>query len=291
MKIRNVNNGDCDYPTRLGNVYKAPERLYLRGKMGVLKKTCISVVGTRKCSEYGEAVCRKIVRELACLDVCIVSGLARGIDTIAHEVALECGLSTIAVLGSGLNNVYPRENFELANRIAENGLVVSEYEEGASALTHHFPQRNRIISGLSVATIVIEAPERSGALITARMALDQGREVFVVPGDIDRKNSEGCIKLLQSSGAYPIFSGFDVVEELKKQPCLFRVEKAEPEYNVSGNEAAVLKGTSSFRGRSIEQIKRKMQTALDINEMLAVLSMLEVKGLVFLKNGKYVRKF
>ena len=164
---------------------------------------------------------QKIIEELAVLDIAIVSGMAIGIDTIAHKTALKLNIPTIAVLGSGLNNIYPKANLKLAQKIAQNGLILSEYEPDAPPLNYNFPQRNRLISGLSVATIVVEAPEKSGALITARFALNQGREIFVVPGDADRVNSKGITKLMQKGAAYPVTCGQDIIESLKIQPHLY----------------------------------------------------------------------
>ena len=213
---------DKEYPQLLKQIYNYPQKLFYRGDLKVLEKPSIAIVGTRRPTEYGEYMAEKIVKELSILDVNIVSGLAKGIDTIAHETALECGLSTVAILGSGIENIYPPANIELAKAIEENGLVMSEFEGDIEPASFHFPMRNRIISGLSLATIVIEAPEKSGALITAKYALDQGREIFVIPGDIEREQSLGALRLLQRGAAYPIASGHEVLEILKTQPYLFK---------------------------------------------------------------------
>lgn len=187
----------------LADIPSAPKKLYYRGNIDLLNLPAVAIVGTRKCSDYGEYITQELVKGLSVLNIAIVSGLAKGIDAIAHQAALQYGMKTIAVLGSGINNIYPREHQNLAEEIAKNGLLLSEYSGDTSALPQNFPMRNRIVSGLCLATIVVEAPVKSGALITARFALEQGREVFVIPGDIDRENSLGCLELLQKEVLIP----------------------------------------------------------------------------------------
>ena len=291
-------------PALLKQTYKPPEKLYYRGDLDALEKTCLSIVGTRKVSDYGEEMTRQIIDDLAILDVTIVSGLAKGVDTIAHQSALENGLSTIAVLGSGLENIYPPQNIALAREIEQSGgLLLSEYPGDKAPMTHHFPQRNRIISGLSIATIVIEAPEKSGALITARYALEQGREIFVVPGDIDREGSLGPLRLLQNGGAYPISSGRDIISLLEKQPHLFNPKPmqqgiVEPwingsapgiPYKLCQQEEEVLLSLSKHRGLGLEKIQEKSELPLSV--ILSILSVLEIQGLIKKEKSKYKRRF
>lgn len=283
--IKILNFTDQNYPYLLKQIHKPPQKLYYKGNLDLLKKTCIAVVGTRKNSDYGEEMTRKIIDELSHLDICIVSGLALGIDTVAHQAALEYGLSTIAILGSGIENIYPLENFELAETISKKGLIMSEYEGQLAPLKGNFPQRNRIVSGISVATIIIEAPERSGALITAKLALEQNREIFAIPGDIDRQNSIGPLRLLQDGGAYPISSGQDVIDILQKQPHLFETALS---MNLSPDQQKLFEIIPEKRGLNIEQLSRK--SSLPINELLANLSILEIKNLILTKDGKYCRK-
>lgn len=204
---------DNNYPKNLKEIYLPPAILYLRGK--VLKKDgmAISIVGSRKVTEYGIKVTESISKALASRGLTIVSGLALGVDTVAHKAALKTGARTIAVLGCGVEKPYPYVNTKLATEIAKNGAIISEYPIGTPPLKHHFPARNRIISGLSLGTVVTEAAERSGALITAKDALEQGREVFAVPGSLGNENSKGPNNLIKM-GAKPVTEVSDILEEL-----------------------------------------------------------------------------
>ena len=180
-----ASRGRTGYPPLLAELHDPPDRLYLRGgPASVLAEPSVAVVGARSCSSYGAQVAREISRELAAAGVVVVSGLARGIDGEAHRGALAAGGRTVAVLGCGIDRDYPRAHAHLAGRVAESGAVVSEYPPGVEPSPWRFPARNRIVAGLARATIVVEARERSGALITADFALELGREVFAVPGEI-----------------------------------------------------------------------------------------------------------
>ncbi len=273
----------------LSQIYDPPKKLYFKGDKSLLDKNCIAIVGTRKNSEYGRYLTEKIVEELSAYNIVIVSGLARGVDTIAHTSALKNNLPTIAVLGSGLENIYPKENKNLAREIADKGLLISEYENDAAPSKYSFPQRNRIISGISIATVVIEAPESSGALITADFALNQGREIFTVPGDIDRENSKGALKLLQKSAAHPICSGHEIMEILSIQPSfnLLFPNSSQPPSSLQPDQQKVL-NILTRRGKSIDQIMSK--TSIPISELLIVLSILEIHNLIGINNGKYFKK-
>ena len=286
------------YPKLLQEIHKPPEKLFYKGNIDLLYKPCISVVGTRDYSSYGEEMTAKIISELSVLDICIVSGLALGIDSIAHRTALEYGLPTIAVLGSGIDNIYPPQNQELAEKIQTEGLIISEYPAMTEPLRTNFPQRNRIVSGLSLATIMIEAPEKSGALITADLALEQGREVFVVTGDIDRKNSLGPLRLLQKGQAYPISSGQDVIAMLNEQPHLFKTNQpprarrsvpAAPKipYKLSPSESKILSFFHKHRGLEMQTLEQKAN--LPIRELLQAITLLEIQQLISTKGGKYYR--
>ncbi|AEH51346.1 DNA-processing protein DprA [Pseudothermotoga thermarum] len=192
-----------DYPKLLRETFSPPPVLFCLGNVKLLNERCISVVGTRKPTSYGKAVVKKIVSQLVQADFVIVSGLAFGIDAFAHETALELGGKTVAVLGTGVDICYPSSNRRIYEKIVQTGCLISEFPMGTKPAKYQFPMRNRIIAGLSRATIVVEAPLESGALITARQAAEMGREVFAVPGDIDRKSSEGCNWLIKM-GAIPL---------------------------------------------------------------------------------------
>lgn len=287
------------YPKLLKEVYNPPEELFYKGKIELLKKTCIAIVGTRRNTNYGEFITEKIVAELSVLDIAIVSGLAKGIDTIAHKAALQNDLPTISILGSGINNVYPKCNQNLAGEIQEKGLIISEYEDQTAPIDFQFPARNRIISGLSVAVIVIEAPEKSGSLITAKLALDQNREIFTIPGDIDRETSIGPLKLIQNCGAYPVSSGKEIIEILQKQPSLFKTKNhkkvickpkiAFPKVilNLTSDQQKIISSLSKNRLQSLEKIQEK--TSLPPSNILCNLSILEIQGLIKSANYGYLK--
>ena len=189
---------DKNYPLKLKHIYDKPVILFARGNIDLLSEKSIAIVGCRDCTEYGQNISKKLAYDLSKNDFCIVSGLARGIDKFAHLGALEANGKTVAVIGNGLDNIYPYENKNLCERIIQNnGLIVTEYIIGTKPSKMNFPARNRIISGLSDGVIVVEAKEKSGALITAEFALEQGKEVFAVPGNIKRLNSKGTNELIK----------------------------------------------------------------------------------------------
>lgn len=205
----------ADYPELLAAIHDPPKRLYLRGDGSPRLLSCpaVTIVGTRSCSPYGAQVARRLGRELAAAGAVVVSGLARGIDAEAHRGALEGEGATVAVLGCGIDRDYPRAHSALAQRIAASGLLVSEYEPGTEPAPWRFPARNRIIAGLAKVTIIVEARARSGALITADFALEEGREVFAVPGEITSALSRGTNELLRL-GAAPLVEPEDVIDAL-----------------------------------------------------------------------------
>jgi DNA processing protein len=204
---------EAGYPELLQTIADPPLLLYVRGSLSAARQPAVAIVGARRCTRLGADVAAQLAGELARHGAAIVSGLARGIDTAAHRAALEHG-RTVAVLGSGLANPYPVGSRSLTQRIADaGGLLVSEYPPLASARKHHFPERNRLISGMSLGVVVVEAGEHSGSLITARMALEQGREVLAVPGPVTNPVSRGCHRLLRQ-GAALVESAADVIEAL-----------------------------------------------------------------------------
>lgn len=209
-----------DYPPSLREIHDPPFLLFVKGKLLETDRHAVAVVGARRCTHYGTEAARKISFQLAYSGLTIISGLARGIDTAAHEAALAAKGRTIAVLGSGIGNIYPPENAALAEKIAQSGAVISEFPVLYVPDKQSFPLRNRIVSGMSFGILVAEAPARSGSLITANQALDQGRNVYAVPGPIDRPTSVGCNRLIQQ-GATLVTDANDILEE---REMLFPVE-------------------------------------------------------------------
>jgi len=202
-----------EYPKLLKEIYSPPALLYIKGNLPENLDFTLAVVGTRKITTYGQQITPEIVKDLARANLIIVSGLALGIDALAHQSCLEAGGKTIAVLGSGLDLIYPVANRQLADKIIENGAIISEYPLGTQPLKQHFPARNRIISGSSLGTLVIEGDRDSGSLITARCALEQNREVFAVPGSVYNQASVGPNNLIKM-GAKPVTAAHDVLEAL-----------------------------------------------------------------------------
>lgn len=215
-EIKQLKISNKAYPQILKEISDPPKFLYYRGNLTALNyPLALAVVGTRRCSEYGRQAVRTIVKDLAQAGLTIISGMARGIDTEAHRSALEHRTPTIAILGSGIDDksIYPQQNLKLAHAIIEaGGLIMSEYEEGRPGLPHQFPERNRIVAGLSQGTLVVEAPMKSGSRITARLALEYNRDVFVVPGSIFSRLHEGSHWILQQ-GAKCVTNGKEILEE------------------------------------------------------------------------------
>lgn len=207
---------NSNYPERLRQIHDAPVLLYSVGEFKPADDRAIAIVGTRSSSKYGHDVTRELVQELVHHGFTIVSGLARGIDTEAHTTALDAGGRTVAVLGSGIDWIYPRENTELARKIANQGAVCTEFFLGTAPDAQNFPERNRIISGLSLGTVVVEAGQKSGAILTALIALEQNREVFAVPGRVDSKRSIGTNRLIKH-GAKLVQTVDDILDELTGQ--------------------------------------------------------------------------
>jgi len=209
-----IEKHDHRYPAMLSLIPNPPGRLYYSGDIKSLSLPMIAIVGSRKTTDYGRWAAYTIAKRLSEYGVCVVSGMAEGIDTWAHKGALTGGTPTIAVLGEGLNYCFPQSNRGLMSAIEKKGLLISEYEDGVHATRYTFPARNRIISGLSYATVVVEAGFSSGALITAEHAVDQGREVYAVPGNINRISSVGCNKLILD-GARPLVFIDDILADFK----------------------------------------------------------------------------
>ena len=265
---------DPAYPSRLKEIYDYPPVLYVRGNLPAEDEPCLAIVGTRRPTVYGRQVTEEMVTDLARSSITIISGLARGIDSVAHRAALDAGGKTVAVFGSGLDIVYPGENAKLAQAIIEQGALVSEHPLGVKPKAENFPLRNRIMSGLSLGVLVVEAGERSGALITAQQAVEQNREVFAIPGSILSPASQGTNRLIQD-GAKLVRNYADIIEELN---LTIVVQQAEIKEFSPANEveSAILRQLSS-EPNHIDEICRR--SGLTMSEVSSTLAMLELKGI------------
>jgi DNA processing protein len=298
MDVKIITCLDELYPTNLLNIYDRPALLYISGHLEK-EDIPVAIVGSRHASTYGRYTTDRISRELALRGITIVSGMARGIDSCAHRGALAAKGRTIAVLGSGLDVIYPPENKNLFTDIAQNGAVVSEFPLGTQPLPYHFPARNRIISGLSYGVVVVEAGEKSGSLITARLAMEQGREVFAIPGAIDSASSRGANSLIKQ-GAKLIDSIDDILEDILPQlerstvpPTLRKQEiahrcaaKPDAERNTDSFnpiQQSILKTLSSEKKHADDIIS---DAGLPPADVLSALITLELKGVVFQHPGK-----
>lgn len=264
---------DEAYPVRLREIHAPPPMLYVWGEMRDEDRCAVGIVGTRRATPYGKAVARDLATTLAVNGVTVISGLARGIDSIAHQAALDAGGRTIAVLGSGLDQLYPPEHRSLAKSIATQGAVISDYPLGTRPEPKNFPPRNRIISGLSLVVVVVEAGRTSGALITADFAIEQGRDVFAVPGDIHRPASSGTNRLIRL-GAHPLLTPDDILEALNLE-LIARQELAPPKAPEDETERCILEALSS-EPLHVDELQQRC--GLPISQITASLSMLELKG-------------
>lgn len=284
-KTRIVTFFDEEYPEELKAIYDPPVLLYVRGRLPDPALPKVAVVGSRVCSLYGRKMAHEISSGLAREGVAVISGLALGIDSAAHEGALAADGITVAVLGGGISKLYPAENKKLAQEIIEKGAVISEYPMQMLPLKQHFPVRNRIISGLSRGVLVVEAKEKSGALITANLALEEGREVFAVPGNADSARSEGTNSLLKQ-GAKLVTTAGDILEELKMPRVSSPINKTgKPGEKIPLNpdEEKLL---SLMDGEALHVDELIEGSGLGPSKVIASLSMLEIKGLVKQLPGK-----
>lgn len=284
-----VTKEDDDYPELLSEISLAPPLLFVWGDQNTLQRTQVAMVGSRKASGAGLDTAQRFSSALAASGVVVCSGLALGIDSASHKAALSTGQPTIAVLGSGLANVYPRRNASLAAEIASNGCVVSEFPPATPPQAGNFPQRNRIISGLSRATIVVEAARRSGSLITARYALEQNREVFAVPGSINNTGSSGCNELIKN-GARLLNHPSDVLDALQcqlsgQQPSLLK--DFEPEQQAVALRLATVLHQIRFAPTSVDAVVQ--HTGLSAAEVSSVLLELQLCGRIEQCAGRYQR--
>jgi DNA processing protein len=263
------------YPPRLKEIEQPPPVIYLRGEITLDDHFAVAIVGTRRITPYGRQITEDLASFLAGQGVTVVSGLARGVDAVAHSAALKAGGRTIAVLGSGVDKIYPPEHQQMAEKMMKQGAVVSDYAVGTAPDAANFPPRNRIISGLSMATVVIEAGETSGALITAGFAAEQGREVFAVPGNILAPQSKGTNKLIQT-GAHPLLNSQDLMQALNltRAGAFKAARKAIP---ADALEAQLL---AALGAEPVHVDEIRNQTGLPIEKVSATLTLMELKGMV-----------
>ncbi len=266
---------DADYPSQLRETDASPTVLYVRGQLLATDDLAVALVGTRRASAYGREVAHMAATEFAHHNITVVSGLALGIDTVAHRAALDAGGRTIAVLGSGVDQVYPSQNRELADLIIAQGALVSEYPLGTRPEANNFPPRNRIISGLSRGVIIVEASQRSGALITAEFAAEQGRDVFAVPGSILHPGSAGCNDLIRQ-GATPFLSVSDVLDQLNFATLTtqIQVRQSTPTDPLEAQIMTML----AHEPYHVDELVRRM--ALPSGQVGSLLTLLELKGMV-----------
>ncbi len=266
---------DEEYPRRLKEIDQPPPVLYLRGQLQESDQWAVAIVGTRRITAYGRQVSEEIARQLAQNGISVVSGLARGVDAVAHQSALKNDGRTLAVLGNGVDLIYPPEHRKLAEEIIQHGALISDYPPGSAPEAANFPPRNRIISGLSLAVIIVEAGEKSGALITAAFAADQGREVFAVPGYLYAPQSIGTNSLIRE-GAHIFIDVQDVLEVLN----LTQVEQFKSARNVLPADATESQLFALLGHEALHVDEIRMQTDLPIEQVTSTLTLMELKGLV-----------
>ena len=275
------------YPKILKNIKKAPKKLYINGNLDILNSNCIAIVGSRKNTKYGEKWCKKFVQEFIKYDLTIVSGMALGIDKIAHETALKYGGKTIAVLPSGLENIFPKENLKLYDEIILNGgCVISEYEPKINASSKNFLERNRIVSGLSLGTVVIEAAYRSGTSVTAKIAKEQGRDVFCIPGSLDNPKSIGTNNLIKEfakivTSPKDVINNYNFLHKIEVNSNTLVKEQIPEEYKK-------IYSLITDIPININDIAKK--SLLELREVSSKLTMLELDGkVVKLPGNMYIR--
>ncbi|NOU41472.1 MAG: DNA-protecting protein DprA [Methylotenera sp.] len=286
-----VTLADAEYPQALLEIADPPPFLYAKGNLALLNQPSIAIVGSRNASVQGEKNAEAFAHDLCGYGLCIVSGLALGIDGAAHRGALKAGGATIAVVGTGLDIVYPAKHRDLAHQIVERGLVVSEFALGTPSKPQNFPKRNRIISGLSLGCLVVEANLQSGSQITARMAAEQGREIFAIPGSIHSPMSKGCHQLIKQ-GAKLVDCLQDIAEELKLNEKLNQLENEtvakanRPDSSKEENSSNLIVKIMGFEAMTLEQIVTI--SGLTVSEVSSMLMLLELEGkLASLAGGQY----
>lgn len=270
------------YPAQLKDIYDPPQVLYCKGDLSLLEDGAerIAVVGTRRVTRYGKDVTREFVSAFAKAGVCVVSGMARGVDSVAHKTALDEGGKTIAVLGSGTDVIYPPENAELYERIAKEGLIVSEYPPSTPPHAFRFPERNRIISGLSKGVLITEAGAGSGSMITADTAIEQGRDLYVVPGNIFSETSKGCNDKIKELQAAAVTTPEDVIGVREK-----RADKEQLAIQLTLEQARIISILEDSESAHFSELLAK--SGLNVNELTALLSEMEIYGFINKLSGNY----
>ena len=271
---------DDIYPECLKEISDPPEKLYYKGNLELLKsERMIAVVGTRNPSSYGKLCCEYMIKKMSKADITIVSGFAKGIDSIAHKTSLITGIKTIAVIASGLDIVYPASNLSLYREIEEKGLILTEYEPGTKPFKGNFPQRNRIIAGLSKGVIVVESKDRGGSLITADLALEYNRDVYAVPGDIFSEYSKGCNNLIRDAKAKSLSNIKELLEDYN-----WENKEENKSLKFTKNQDLILNSLSTEK--SFDQILE--ETKIAQTEILSELINLEIMGLIkSIAGGRY----
>ena len=271
---------DDVYPECLKEISNPPLKLYYKGNLDLLKEErLIAVVGTRNPSSYGKLCCEYMVKKMSRANITIVSGFAKGIDSIAHKTSLLAGGKTIAVIASGLDIVYPASNLSLYREIEEKGLILSEYEAGVKPFKSNFPQRNRIIAGLSKGTIVVESKDRGGSLITADLALEFNRDVYAVPGDVFSEYSKGCNNLIRDARAKSLSNINELLEDYS-----WNIEEKNENNKYTKNQLLILNSLSSEK--NLDNIL--IETKIEQTEILAELMALEIMGVIkSIAGGRY----
>lgn len=278
-EINIIKSGQPEYPALLKEIKDYPRELYYIGDIGLMNKRCAAIVGSRNTNQYGRSTAVELASKLAEKDIVIVSGMARGIDTCAHRGAIKAGGETIAVLGCGVDVCYPADNRELKKEIEGKGLVISEYPPGTEPRAYHFPQRNRIISGISEITIVVQARNESGSLITAELAAAQGREVCAVPGNIDSQYSLGGNKLIKD-GAYPIVNVADVMEIMG----IGSADEKSIEKLLSDTEKKIFSFITERGETTVDELC--MEMGKPPGYVSSIVTVMELKGVIFTALGK-----
>ena len=280
MKYNYFTIEDDIYPQCLKEISNPPLKLYYKGNLDLLKdERLIAVVGTRNPSSYGKLCCEYMVKKMTSANITIVSGFAKGIDSIAHKTSLLTGGKTIAVIASGLDIVYPASNLSLYREIEEKGLILSEYEAGVKPFKFNFPQRNRIIAGLSKGTIVVESKDRGGSLITADLALEFNRDVYAVPGDVFSEYSKGCNNLIRDSKAKSLSNINELLDDYS-----WKIEEKNINNKYTQNQLLILNSLSSEK--NLDNIL--IETKIEQTEILAELMALEIMGVIkSIAGGRY----